>query len=254
MTIFYYTATGNSLCAAKKIGGKLVSIPAALKNNELDYKDDIIGIVYPCYAYGLPNSVKDFLVRVTWQAEYTFGLVTYGSIAGAATATLEQAAKDTGKQFDYINHLLMVDNFLTGFEMKKQLLNEPKKKIDQNLEQIKQDIQNRMKRKTRDGMPGFLAKGVAKMMSEKLANGDFGKNYIISDSCTKCKICTKVCPTGNIQVDRQVSFGNQCECCMACIHACPQNAIHLKNEKSSERFMNQNVTLAELISANEQGN
>ena len=33
MKIFYYTATGNSLDVAKRIGGQLYSIPQLLKEN-----------------------------------------------------------------------------------------------------------------------------------------------------------------------------------------------------------------------------
>ena len=61
MTIFYiynFTGTGNSLWVAKKIaeatGASLVSIPSIIEEKR-EYKDDVIGFVYPQYAIGLPN-------------------------------------------------------------------------------------------------------------------------------------------------------------------------------------------------------
>ncbi len=44
MTIFYFTATGNSLAVAKRVGGELISIPKALKDGESGYED--IGVNY----------------------------------------------------------------------------------------------------------------------------------------------------------------------------------------------------------------
>lgn len=47
MTVFYFTGTGNSLAAAKRIGGEFNSIPQVVDGNDLHYKDDVIGIVFP---------------------------------------------------------------------------------------------------------------------------------------------------------------------------------------------------------------
>ncbi|MDR2588945.1 MAG: hypothetical protein LBC67_05905, partial [Spirochaetales bacterium] len=49
MTIFYFTATGNSLYAAKTLGGKLYSIPQLLKEGQFEFADDSIGFVFPVY-------------------------------------------------------------------------------------------------------------------------------------------------------------------------------------------------------------
>ena len=50
MLIFYFTATGNSLAVAKRIGGNLISIPQVIDSQNLKYKDDAIGIVFPIYS------------------------------------------------------------------------------------------------------------------------------------------------------------------------------------------------------------
>jgi hypothetical protein len=34
------------------------------------------------------------------------------------------------------------------------------------------------------------------------------------------------------------------------VHLCPQNALHLKNEKSGERWRNPDISLAEITRAN----
>jgi hypothetical protein len=73
------TSTGNCLEVAKKIGGKLISIPAVLKKViNLNFEDDIIGIVILNYGGYLPSPVKEFL-RVKLKADYIFGILTYGA-------------------------------------------------------------------------------------------------------------------------------------------------------------------------------
>ena len=57
MKTFYFTATGNSLYVAKRIGGELYSIPQMLENKRLEFEDEAIGIVLPCYGWGIPNMV-----------------------------------------------------------------------------------------------------------------------------------------------------------------------------------------------------
>ncbi|MGI6046190.1 MAG: 4Fe-4S dicluster domain-containing protein [Eggerthellaceae bacterium] len=69
-----------------------------------------------------------------------------------------------------------------------------------------------------------------------------------------CGICSRVCPVTNVtQIDKDKPiFGEHCESCFACVHNCPKKAIHLKNEKSGERFRNPNVSTKEIIAANQQ--
>ena len=71
MTIFYFTGTGNSLFATRKIadstGAKLISIPHVIAERQT-YIDDSIGFVYPQYATGLPKMVRGFLLNNTFKA------------------------------------------------------------------------------------------------------------------------------------------------------------------------------------------
>jgi hypothetical protein len=40
---------------------------------------------------------------------------------------------------------------------------------------------------------------------------------------------------------------------MACLHLCPQNALHLRRERSNKRWRNPDVSLQEIIMANNRG-
>ena len=64
MKIFYFTATGNSLAVAKKIGGELISISQARNEQIKEYKDDVIGFVFPTFGCTVPKIVKEFMAGI----------------------------------------------------------------------------------------------------------------------------------------------------------------------------------------------
>ncbi len=253
MTIFYFTGTGNSLAVAKSFGGELYSIPQILKEKRTSFKDDAIGLVYPVYSINTPNIVKRFLKEVKWEAKYTFAIATYGNTSVAATNALQKFAEQNGKHFDYINALLMVDNFLPMFEMKNQLDSLPQKKVQESLAKIKQDIDSRTKKEPQVSFLGKIATSIAASASKSMFTGHFSDKYSLREHCGGCGTCSLVCPTGNCTiVNKKAAFGDKCDACLACVQACPQNALHLKGERSDVRFRNKDVTLSELVKANRQ--
>lgn len=248
MTIFYFTGTGNSLAVAKRIGGTLISIPQVIDSQDLHFKDDVIGIVFPIYGFAAPKMVRQFLNKVKFEADYTLAIGTYGNMPGAAMFNIQKLAEKQGYRFDYANHLLMVDNFLPVFEIGSEIEKLPKKKTEEMTAKIVADIRNRkhMKASASLGQRAFTyVIDSATSNTEKNA-----QKYIVNDKCTKCGICAQVCLAKNIAVTDKVRFSNHCAGCEACLHHCPQNAIHLKNEKSNKRWRNPEVSLKEIIEAN----
>lgn len=249
MTVFYFTSTGNSLEAAKKLSGKAVSIPSVLKRSEFTFEDDIIGIITPNYQGDLPAPVKEFLSKVNFKAKYIFGIITYGFFNAATNFKLEALGKTHGIHFNYINSLLMVDNSFLYFEMEKEIKKLPKKKVDEHIKVIKNDV---LARKQKVNGNDFAIKGLAKII-EKISAGnseDFSKNFEIDSSCFNCGICEKVCPINNIVIKDKPIINDKCIRCGACWHNCPQKAIHYKGEKSKTQYRNANVTVQEIIKAN----
>ena len=49
MTVCYFTASGNCLYVARRIGGTLLSIPQLMRQESIDIEDDAVGVVCPCY-------------------------------------------------------------------------------------------------------------------------------------------------------------------------------------------------------------
>jgi ferredoxin len=191
--------------------------------------------------------VRLFLDKVRLEADYLFAIGTYGNLPGACMYNLQKNAEKRGFRFDYLNGLLMVDNFLPVFEIDAQITKLPKKRTEEMTANIVEDIQNRKQLPARAGL-GLRA--LAFMLKALGSTDKNAQSYMVNDRCVKCGVCAKVCPVKNIEVTDKVCFGIHCEACLACVHLCPQNAIHLKNEKSDKRWRNPEVSLAEIINAN----
>ncbi|MDO5843564.1 MAG: EFR1 family ferrodoxin [Methanocorpusculum sp.] len=248
MKIFYFTATGNSLTVAKHIGGELISIPQIIDTENLEFSDDVIGIVFPIYSLNFPNMVKKFLERAKLKADYTFIAATCGAFAGVTLIDAQELAKENGYRFDYLTTISMLDNCLPQWEMETEKKKAEKKNIEENLKRIVCDINNR---KVTEKIPTPGGKFMSWFSRTFFPIGDgYASKYIIDDKCGLCGTCAKVCPAGNILVSEKVVFKNSCEACQACIHACPKHAIHLKHERSNARWRNPEVSLNEIIAAN----
>ena len=61
MTICYFTATGNCLYVARRIGGTLLSIPQLMRQERIEIEDDAVGVVCPVYNAEMPMMVRDLM-------------------------------------------------------------------------------------------------------------------------------------------------------------------------------------------------
>lgn len=246
MKVLYFTATGNNLYIAKQLGGEYYSIPKLLKENQLEIEAEKIGIVFPVFYSGVPKVVEEFLNKSNLKSKYIFVIGSYGSFSWGTSRHLLEIAERNNIKISYYNEILMVDNYLPVFEMNRQLKKEPGKKIEENLNKIKKDI---VEERNYIKMNAAFAK-IIRASQMKQYDNHFDSNFKVNSNCNGCKVCEKVCPVDNIKVKGKPGFHDNCEHCLACIHNCPQTAISLKKEKSLARFRNQNVTLNEIINAN----
>ena len=254
--VFYFTATGNSLYVAKQLDSHPVSIAQAIHDKNKTYRADSIGIVCPVYGHEMPELVKDFLKAAAFETDYFFILLTYGNRHGGAAELAKNYAEQVGLHPSYINVILMVDNFLPGFDMDQQ--RQLDKKVDEQIVQIKADISARKQaispvtETDRAAHQEFLAR------MENMGADVFHDLYRITDDCIGCEICTRVCPKKCFHVENQKSIWDKTGCisCMACIHACPMRAIQLKMPEKNPmaRYRNENISLCEIVDANNQNN
>ncbi|MBQ9157658.1 MAG: 4Fe-4S dicluster domain-containing protein [Eubacterium sp.] len=253
MTVCYFTATGNCLYVARRIGGTLLSIPQLMRQDEIKIEDDAVGIVAPVYAVEMPMMVKEFLLKARIKTDYFFFVYTYGMGYAEAFTHVEVTAKKIGLTLSYINAIQMVDNYLPFFDMKVQIETLPEKNVEWQINQLVKDIGERKLRQVH-----VTEENLAEMdrwtrtHAANILKKDTALGYKVNDSCIRCGICAKVCPANNITVDKDgVTFSDHCEVCYACLHNCPQSAIHMDLEAGTTHFRNEYVTLSDIIKANE---
>lgn len=248
MKIFYFTATGNCLAVAKNLASQLdqeselLSIPQVLKSRQTNFEDSVIGLIFPIYWYQLPKIIQRFLSIVKLKADYLFTIGTYGWGPLDAMSVCAKFAAKFDINFDYLDSLKMVDNYLPQFDMETEAARIPGKHIEENFMRICENI----RLKYQNDIDTRQILNLYRFEPAQYAR----ENFYVNRRCNGCKTCEKVCPAGNIKVMNIPSFGNQCEGCLACIQNCPRNAIHDRSEVSSARWRNPAVTLQEIINAN----
>lgn len=267
--VLYFTGTGNCLYVSRQLADEqteLLSIPQLMKRQRFDIEADEIGLVYPIYGHMPPYMVRQFIQKAKLKAEYKFAILTYGARKCDAVEIWDRISRKAGNSFDYINTLVMVDNWLPNFDMNEQIKMD--KHIPENLEKIAADIAGRKKwhepvtEQERKNHRGFLA--LSGLDPEKGFLMESKKYFTVTDACIGCGVCVSVCPRGNYALTSQgVKVNGECEFCFACIQNCPQKAIRFaKNEDDpllrngeanpNARYRNENISLMDIKRANNQ--
>ena len=250
--IFYFTATGNSLYAAKYLEDELMSIPQEMKNDSLVYEADRIGIVCPVYGHEVPAMVKKFMEKAEFKTDYFYMVLTYGNRHGGAAELAEQLCEKCGIRPAYINVLLMVDNWLPGFDMDEQVKLD--KKVEEHLQAIKKDIDSRrhmiseVTDTDRTAHQQFLAN------QSKMPKDAWQHLIRIGEGCIGCGICVDVCPSASLHLEdgKAVHVPGNCQSCLACVHNCPQKAagLAIPEKNPDARYRNAHIDLKEIIRSN----
>lgn len=257
--VFFFTGTGNSLFIARQFSDAPISIPQELKKSQLEYEADEIGFVFPDYAAAAPMIVQDFVSKGTFKAPYIFSVITYGNASVNVAEWWNDFSRSKGVNNNYIQPILMVDNYLPVFDMNQQRAID--KHIDENLARILEDV-SAQKNAIAASEMGFFSKEMLKNMQDQHFSMTADRLLELrEDRCIKCMNCANVCPHRNFSISAdKLNFTGKCEYCLACVHNCPQLALMLKSstpgragERNPEaRYRNPNVSLNDIIKANKQ--
>jgi len=255
--IYYFTGTGNSLAAAKKIAAVLGDCELVPIASLQTAKGDIVppaervGIVCPVYFSGIPLMVTGFAMRLDLShSQYTFSVVTFGgSGASSALWQLDSLLKkrkprglDAGFMVKMPGNYILLYSSPAGKKREKLLA-----MADAQIE----DIAGRVSRQEIRKLPSaFLARFVHSLMYPRFASHvhDDDRKFSVSDNCTSCGICAAICPAENIElVEGKPVWKHHCELCCGCIHICPAGAIQAGPRTAPrQRYLNPSVTIAEL--------
>lgn len=250
--VFYFTATGNSLFIAKQFSASPLSIPQELKKSDLVYEADEIGFIFPDYAAAAPMIVREFIEKAQFKAPYIFSVITFGNASVNVAEWWDKFATGQGLKNNYVNHILMVDNYLPVFDMKEQIIID--KKTDENLAKIIGDISTHKDYVAPSDMGWFREDMLKNMQDMHFSQTSEQLIKLDASKCIECSTCTKVCPRGNFRLtDNGLEYSGKCEFCLACIHNCAQHALSLERERNKEaRYRHPEISLNEIIRSNQQ--
>jgi len=232
--IFWFSGTGNSLYAAKRLSERLGNfelfrITEQAPSGVVGGGGSKVGFVFPSYFGNLPRAVRAFVEKLEFNPDtYIFTVVTMGMFGQGSVGALNKALKSKGSSLNYGASVRMPANYVVNYnpadpaKSAKSLA-----QADERLEKTAAEISS----------GALLVKTVpftANNLYRNIEKLDAG--FTVSDACTVCNLCEEICPVANVRMkDGKPTWQHRCEHCMACISLCPAKAIDYKQRTQTRR-------------------
>ena len=231
--IYYFSGTGNSLHVARHLADALgerlspMVTPGATQ-------DEAIGLVFPVYAWSIPQVVEAFIRRGPLQTapkgSYIYAVMTCGDDMGYADKELDKALQSAmGRKFDAVFSVQMPNVYvcLPGFDVdSSKVCKEKYAREEKVVKEVAASVKAKeaVRRFKRGVFPWTKTYVIRPLFNRYLLTDKYFQ--VDASRCIACGRCRKSCPVGNIIIDEVPKWQSHCAGCLACYHACPYHAIN----------------------------
>jgi len=258
VTFYWFSGTGNTLLVARKMaetfreGGAEAEL---VRMEDADpgkiRTDEMIGLAFPVAEQGTYPFVWDF-VRGLPEANGVpiFMVDTMLAYSGGVVGPMRRIVERKGYKPVGAREIRMPNNlFPRRIDEERNA-----KKIDAGLAEAERFAKDILAGASKWGrVPG--GSDVMSLFSQWNATWKFFRwlydLQIDRERCTKCGLCARLCPIGNIEMREYPELKGGCEFCMRCISFCPAGAVG-RGKGGRERY--RAVRAKELLGNDERRN
>jgi len=246
--VIYCSPAGTTKHAAEIIGKTLADLghapvmlnicdtknAVAVKNQIKEIRQDsVLFIGSPVYAFHAVSPVMEFIEHLPGNGKgYSVPFVTWGAVT-SGIALHEMGALLNKKGFPVIGAAKIPAAHSLMWQFSHPLgEGRPDTADDQKIVDMVQKIAAKLQSQPVSTVPlaalNYQPEDVYNTMaglSIKAARQMLPQRQVLKDACTKCPVCSEICPVGAITLDPYPSFGETCILCYNCMRRCPKKAI-----------------------------
>ena len=249
--ILYFSGTGNTDYVARYLAERLVDLPVEVSLASIERQPpeaasgfDVLAFGFPVYECDAPRFVRDYLQQIApGGGRGAFVFCTKGAWAGNAVRRNLQRLDSRG--FVPLGGASVSMPGTDGLPFLSKRSWMARAALSKDYDSLR--AADRLLKRLAYVLAGLGAGEPAEVYRQRLPLslggalldwlwaglydlfGDSMRSRFWADErCTRCDLCLKLCPTGNVAVeDGHPRFGDGCVLCMRCIHACPAEAIQI---------------------------
>ena len=231
--ILYFSGTGNSEYAAKKIARGLEDQWLNLfeKIREADvsplHSERPWVIAAPTYAWRLPRIVEEWMERTPFTgSNKVYFVLTCGDSIGNAGQYLARLCEKKNMEYGGCMEIVMPENYIALFssparEQAQEIIRQAEPRIREAIRAVQK---GEPFPRPAVSLLGRVSSGAVNRLFYPLFV--HAKKFYATDACVSCGLCVQVCPLRNVRLEQgKPVWGEACTHCMACICRCPKEAI-----------------------------
>ncbi len=238
VAIYYFTGTGNTLRVVREMAGVFSErhiptdlFPIERSDPRAVRLDGALGLAFPVAAQSTYPLVWRFIEGLP-RAEGTgvFMADTLAGFSGGIVGPLKRTLISKGYRPLGAVEIIMPSNFFPG----KRDPAQEAKTVAAGLAAARRFAESLTEGKGRWGRIPLLSDLICLISRSSLLWNQLRRFFplaVDAARCTRCGVCARICPTGNIALQDLPVYAGRCELCMRCLSFCPASAISVPGKK-----------------------